>query len=177
MCLYHPSFSKLMRSAEFTKNICMIAIDEAHCISQWGDGFRKAFGELGRLRSFVQTSVPILATSATLQPMVLCDVQSRLHFSAQEVFLVNLGNHRANITNILIQMRTANDFGALDFLADEALSGQSLRRTIVFFNTRDLAYKGSQYLKRLFPEAYRHEINFLHAGRNRRARRKVLGDF
>ena len=177
MCLNHPSFSKLMRSAEFTKNICMIAIDEAHCISQWGDGFRKAFGELGRLRSYVPTSVPILATSATLQPMVLCDIQARLHFSAQDMFLVNLGNHRANITNILVKMRIANDFGALDFLADEALSSQSLRRTIVFFNTRDLAYKGSQYLKQLLPEAYRNEIDFLHAGRNRRARRKVLRDF
>ena len=74
-------------------------------------------------------------------------------------------------------MRTANDFEALDFLADGALSGQPLRRTIIFFNTRDLAYKGFQYLKQLVPETRRHEINFLHAGRNRRARRKVLKDF
>jgi superfamily II DNA helicase RecQ len=159
------------------KNICMIAIDEAHCVSQWGDGFRKAFGELGRLRSFVSTSVPVLATSATLTPSVLCDIQTRLHFSVQETLLINLGNHQANITTLLVPMRTANDFGALDFLGDEALSGQSLRRTIVFFNTRDLAYKGFQYLKKLLPEDRQHEINFLHAGRNSRARRKVLSDF
>jgi superfamily II DNA helicase RecQ len=166
-----------MRSAEFMKNICMISVDEAHCVSQWGDGFRKAFGELGRLRSFVPISVPFFVTSATLPPLVLCDVLSRLHFSVPETFIVNLGNHRANITNIQMPMRTANDFGALDFLADEALTGRPLKRTIVFFNTRDLAYKGSQYLKRLIPEARRHEIDFLHAGRNRRARRKVLRDF
>ena len=147
-----------MRSTEFTKNICMIAIDEAHCVSQWGDGFRKPFGGLGRLRSYVPTSVPFLVTSATLPPLVLSDVLSRLHFSVLETFLVNLGNHRANIMNIQIPMRTANDFGALDFLADEALSGQPLKRTIVFFNTRDLAYKGSQYLKQLLPEARRHEV-------------------
>jgi superfamily II DNA helicase RecQ len=166
-----------MRSAEFMKNVCMVAIDEAHCVSQWGDGFRKAFGELGRLRSFVPTSVPVLATSATLPPSVLSDIQTRLHFSERETLLVNLGNHRANITNILVPLRTANDFGALDFLADEALSGLPLRRTIVFFNTRDLAYKGSRYLMNLLPEARQHEINFLHAGRNRRARCKVLSDF
>ena len=59
-----------MQLAEFTKNVCMIAIDEAHCISQWGNGFQKAVRELGRLRSFVPTSVPILATSATLQPVI-----------------------------------------------------------------------------------------------------------
>lgn len=115
--------------------------------------------------------------SATLTPSVLCDIQTRLHFSEWETLLVNLGNHWANITNILVPIRTANDFGALDFLADEALSGQPLRRTIVFFNTRDLAYKGSRYLINLLPKAHQHEINFLHAGRNRRARRKVLSDF
>jgi superfamily II DNA helicase RecQ len=166
-----------MRSADFTKNICMIAIDEAHCISQWGDGFRKAFGELGRLRSYVPTSVPFLATSATLPPLVLDDIQSRLHFSGPETFLVNLGNHRANITNILIPTRTANDFGALEFLADDALAGRPLKRAIIFFNTRDLAYKGSQYLKKLLPEARQHEVDFLHAGRSRRARRKSLMNF
>jgi superfamily II DNA helicase RecQ len=177
MCLYHPSFSKLMRSAKFMKTVCMIAIDEAHCVSQWGDGLRKDFGELGRLRSFVRTSVPVLATSLTLPPLVLSDIQFRLHFSVRETFLVNLGNHRANITNILVPMRTAHDFGTLDFLADKALSGQPLRRTIVFFNTCDLAYKGFQYLRKLLPEARQHEINFLLADRTKRARRKVLRDF
>lgn len=155
----------------------MIAIDEAHCVSQWGDGFRKAFGELGRLRSYVPTSVPFLATSATLPPLVLSDIQSRLHFSGPDTFLVNLGNHRANITNILVPLRAANDLGALNFLADEALAGQPLRRTIIFFNTRDLAFKGSQYLKRLLPEDRQCEVDFLHAGRNSRARRYVLRDF
>lgn len=166
-----------MRSADFTKNICMIAVDEAHCVSQWGDGFRKAFGELGRLRSYVPTSVPFLATSATLPPLVLSDIQTRLHFTGSDTFLVNLGNHRANITNILVPMRTATDLGALDFLADEALAGKPLRRTIVFFNSRDLAFKGSRYLRGLFPEAQKPEIDFLHAGRSSRARHFILNEF
>lgn len=166
-----------MRSADFTKNVCMIAIDEAHCISQWGDGFRKAFGELGRLRSCVPTSVPFLATSATLPPLVLSDIQTRLHFTWTDTFYVNLGNHRANITNILVPMRTATDLGSLNFLADEAHTGQPLRRAIVFFNTRDLTFKGSQYLKKLLPEVRQQEIDFLHAGRTSRARRFVLNEF
>lgn len=166
-----------MRSADFTKNICMVAIDEAHCVSQWGDSFRKAFGELGRLRSYVPTAVPFLATSATLPPLVLSDIQSQLHFSRPNTLLVNLGNHRANITNILVPMRTATDLGALDFLADEALTGQPLKKTIIFFNTRDLAFKGSQYLRGLLPEARQREVDFLHAGRNSRARHFILNEF
>jgi hypothetical protein len=94
-----------------------------------------------------------------------------------DTFLVNLGNHRANITNVLVPMRTTNEFDALNFLADEALAGQSFKRTIVFFNTRELAYKGSQHLKRLLPDARRHEIDFLHAGRTGRARRRILMNF
>ena len=67
--------------------------------------------------------------------------------------------------------------GALDFPVYEAVSGQPLRQTIIFFNTRDLAYKGSKYLRVLLPEASHHEINFLHTGHNRRARCKMLRDF
>jgi superfamily II DNA/RNA helicase len=40
-----------------------------------------------------------------------------------------------------------------------------------------MAYKASQHLRNLLPEARRDEVNFLHAGRSRRARRKALGDF
>ena len=72
--------------------------------------------------------------------------------------------------NVLVPMRTAADFGALDFLADEALTGQPLKQTIIFFNTCDMAFKGSRYLKTLLPKAQQHEINFLHAGHNSRAR-------
>ena len=166
-----------MRSADFAKDICMIAIDEAHCISQWGNGSRKAFGELGWLRSYVPTSVPFLATSATLPPLVLSNLQSRLHFSEGDTFLVNLGNLRANITNTLVQMHTVSNFEALDFLANEATAGPPLRRTIIFFNSHDLAYTGSRYLRNILLEAHRPEVDFLHAGRNSRARRHVLANF
>ncbi|KAH9967817.1 P-loop containing nucleoside triphosphate hydrolase protein, partial [Russula dissimulans] len=69
----HKSFSKFMRSPSFTKNMLAIVVDKAHCVSQWGDGFRKHFGELGWLCSFVSISVPFLATSATLPPHVLAE--------------------------------------------------------------------------------------------------------
>ena len=54
MCLSHPTFSQLVRSPDFAKRLF---VDEAHCISQWGDRFRKEYGDLGRLRSYVPTHV------------------------------------------------------------------------------------------------------------------------
>ena len=157
--------------------VITIITDEAHCVSQWGEHFRKRFGEVGRLRSYVQTTVPFLATSATLPPLVLAEIQSKLHFTEDETYIVNLGNDRPNITPILCQMRgAAGDLGSLDFLLDEALTGSTLKRTIVFFNARDLTLKAWHHLRQQLPVHMQDEVNFIHAGRNRRAIRKVLKD-
>jgi superfamily II DNA helicase RecQ len=139
MCLDHPEFSKLLRSADFTEKVITMVIDEAHCISQWGDDFRKRYADLGQLRSFVSTSVPMLAASATLPPFVLEQVQARLFFSENNTFLVNLGNHRHDITSLLCHMRgAAGDLRALDFTVDEALSDLPLKRTNIFSYKRSL---------------------------------------
>jgi superfamily II DNA helicase RecQ len=92
MCLDHQKFSALLRSADFMKNMAAIIVDEGHCVSQWGEYFRKRFSELGKLQSYVPCSVPFLVMSATLPPHVLEQVQSQLHFYEDSTFLVNLGN-------------------------------------------------------------------------------------
>jgi superfamily II DNA helicase RecQ len=178
MCLDHKDFSKLMRSPNYTKTIAMIVIDEAHCVSQWGADFRKKYGELEKLRSFVPTSVPILACSATFPPLALSDFQEKLCFSIPRTFLINLGNDRHNITLLMCRMQgAAQDLGALNFVVTEALSGNPLKTSIIFFNTRDLTYKGYKHLQKQLPVTMRTKIDFLHAGRTQRARRKAMQDF
>ena len=49
MCLSHPTFLQLIRSPDFAKCLFAIIVDEAHCISEWGDSFCKEYGKLGRL--------------------------------------------------------------------------------------------------------------------------------
>jgi superfamily II DNA helicase RecQ len=183
MCLEHPQFSKLFRSTEFTKKIITIVIDEAHCVSQWGESFRKKYAELGKLRSYVPTSVPFLVTSATLPPLMLDKVLQKLCFSVKRTFLVNLGNERLNITPVVCRLRgAARDLGALDFAIDEArftrdLPEQDLQRTVIFFNSRDLTYKAYKHLQNLLPPDKQSRITFLHSGRTNRARSKILQDF
>jgi superfamily II DNA helicase RecQ len=167
-----------MRSAEFTQNVLAVIVDEAYCVSQWGESFCKRFGELGRLRSYVQTTVPFLATSATLPCLVLADVQSKLQFIEDETYIVNLGNNRPNLTPVLCQMRSAvGDLESLDFVLDEAFTGDTLKWTIVFFNMRDVTFKAWQHLRQQLPEHTQDQVDFIHTGRTPRAIRKVIKDF
>ena len=62
----------------------LIAVDEAHCISQWGYDFRPAYLEIANLRELLP-SVPVLALTATATPNVVKDIQTQLQFSKPNV--------------------------------------------------------------------------------------------
>ncbi|MBN1159594.1 MAG: RecQ family ATP-dependent DNA helicase [Bacteroidales bacterium] len=59
--------------------INLIAVDEAHCISQWGYDFRPSYLRIAELRAF-HPEVPVLALSATATPVVTEDIQNKLLF-------------------------------------------------------------------------------------------------
>lgn len=63
----------------------LIAIDEAHCISQWGYDFRPAYLQISSLRE-THPKVPILALTATATPAVVSDIQDKLGFDKENVF-------------------------------------------------------------------------------------------
>ena len=60
-------------------NICMITVDEAHCISQWGYDFRPAYLKIAEIRQMLP-EVPILALTATATPEVVSDIRLKLGF-------------------------------------------------------------------------------------------------
>jgi len=74
--------------------VALFAIDEAHCVSQWGHDFRPEYIELGRLRGMFP-GVPILGCTATADPETREDVRSRLGLSEAPVYVA--GFDRPNI--------------------------------------------------------------------------------
>ena len=68
-----------------TLKVCMIVVDEAHCISQWGYDFRPSFLKISKLRK-VFKDVPVLALTATATPVVVDDIQEKLQFKTHNVF-------------------------------------------------------------------------------------------
>ncbi len=66
--------------------ISMIAVDEAHCISQWGYDFRPSYLQIADLLQRLPHDTPVLALTATATPMVVDDILDKLRFSRRQVF-------------------------------------------------------------------------------------------
>jgi len=66
-------------------NVSLLAVDEAHCISQWGYDFRPSYLKVAEIRELLPDT-PILALTATATPEVVDDIQERLLFKKQHVF-------------------------------------------------------------------------------------------
>lgn len=65
--------------------VCMLAVDESHCISQWGYDFRPSYLRIADIRELIP-EVSVLALTATATPKVVDDIQDKLLFREKNVF-------------------------------------------------------------------------------------------
>ncbi len=79
------SFRDLLRNLHERGKLSLIAVDEAHCISQWGHDFRPSYCKLGFLKLEFPT-VPLIALTATATPRVKLDVVNFLHLEKHEYY-------------------------------------------------------------------------------------------
>lgn len=66
-------------------NVCLLVVDESHCISQWGYDFRPSYFSIADIREQLP-GIPVLALTATATQEVVDDIQERLHFKEKNVF-------------------------------------------------------------------------------------------
>jgi ATP-dependent DNA helicase RecQ len=78
--------SDLVRERIIQMNICLLAIDEAHCISQWGYDFRPEYLQIAEIREIIK-GIPVLALTATATPEVVKDIQEQLKFPQPNVYV------------------------------------------------------------------------------------------
>ncbi|RJT31934.1 DNA helicase RecQ [Mesorhizobium waimense] len=97
-------------------DISLIAIDEAHCISQWGPAFRREYEELSRLRD-IFAKVPIIALTATADEATRTDIEARLFAGRVETLV--LGFDRPNI-KLGIEPKQDSKRQLLDFVRRHA---------------------------------------------------------
>jgi ATP-dependent DNA helicase RecQ len=76
--------------------ISLFAVDEAHCISEWGHDFRPDYSRLGEFRQLIGNPLT-LALTATATPDVQKDIISKLHLNENETVLFHQGIERPNL--------------------------------------------------------------------------------
>ena len=109
-----PERLALSRFRDFltTLNVSLIAIDEAHCISEWGHDFRPDYRNLKALRRDFP-AVPVIALTATATEKVREDIISQLDLRLAQPFLSSF--NRANLT-YLVQSKTTAFSDLLELL-------------------------------------------------------------
>jgi ATP-dependent DNA helicase RecQ len=108
-CIYGPVkflylsperlLSDLVRERIKHMNVNLIAVDEAHCISQWGYDFRPPYLHLDELRA-IHPKVPVLALTATATKRVVIDIQEKLNFSKPNVLRKSF--ERKNLSYVVL---------------------------------------------------------------------------
>ncbi|KAJ7729256.1 P-loop containing nucleoside triphosphate hydrolase protein [Mycena maculata] len=168
MCLKHDKFRQLLSTPAFAKWIAAFVIDEAHCISQWGDDFRPEYAELGTLYVFVPLKVPFLIASATLPP-------------GYTSYTVDLGTDCPNIAWLVQHMNGAKtDIEALEFLISPHESEEDdveLIQSMVFFDNISLCMDALKHLRERLPQKARGQIAIYHSRRSKRSKHIIMAKF
>jgi ATP-dependent DNA helicase RecQ len=86
-------------------NVNLIAIDESHCISQWGYDFRPSYMKIAELRELLPNT-PFLALTATATPEVADDIQERLKFKTKN--LIKMSFERKNLVYLVRNIEDKN---------------------------------------------------------------------
>lgn len=135
------------------KPIALFAIDEAHCISQWGHDFREEYGQLEVLKKF-RADVPILALTASATPIVLRDIARRLGLRSPALHV-----HGFYRPNLYYQVETCDDEEEKMFFLRQAIEQTPEGRVIVYCGTRKSVEEVAGNLGRSFDG-----VAYYHAG-------------
>jgi ATP-dependent DNA helicase RecQ len=156
-CLSAPRVLDFLAAAR----ISHLAIDEAHCVSEWGESFRPAYLELGKAAE--RLAPPALsAFTATASPLVL-EAVGRILFGGSPYRVLRGDPDRPNISfSVALTLSRERSL--------ERLARAAERPAIVFCSSRD----GSRMTARLLRERLgESEIRFYHAGLERGEKKAV----
>lgn len=112
------------------QDLCLIAIDEAHCVSQWGHDFRQDYKKLNLLRE-LKPEVPVLALTATATPQVLDDIELSLQLRKPERHV-----HGFYRPNLFYQVLSCRDDDEKLSLLKAAIRKTTEGRILVYCGTR-----------------------------------------
>lgn len=130
--------------------LSFIAVDEAHCISEWGQDFRPSYQHIREFRKVVG-ELPCLALTATATPKVIADIREKLGLEKIQIFQKSYQRENLKIFTEEISDKYQKVF---NFLKYNSVSG------IIYVRTRKDAEELAQFLARQGLK----NVDFYHAG-------------
>jgi superfamily II DNA helicase RecQ len=178
MVLKNRHFQDMIGTSSFSRLIQAVVIDEAHCICQWGDGFRPMYAKLGDIRALIPRATPFMALSATLPPPVLAEVKRSLGFN-DTALVLNLGNDRPNITHEVREMTGSKNhpLDILSLIPDDVTPSTTLEKTMWFVNTRDACHVHHQLLLKHLPAELHSQVEIYHSLRSKGTKKRILREY
>lgn len=160
-----------MRSSAFREmigksNVRLLAIDEAHCISEWGHDFRPDYARLGDLRERIGNP-PTIALTATATPVVQKDIVALLNLTDPEIFVSGFARE-----NLRFEVRAAQGQREKSALLLRAI-GEAGGTVLVYAATRKACDEISEYLR----AETELRVGVYHAGLANDSRRNIQDGF
>jgi ATP-dependent DNA helicase RecQ len=159
-----PGFPEMLAK----RKPALIAIDEAHCISQWGHDFRPDYRTVGQHLAGLRAGAdgaPVIALTATATPAVQRDIVRQLELREPEIFIT--GFRRENLAVEVLELSKPQ---RAEF-TERLLSEDAARPAIVYAPSRKAAEELAERLNARFPAAA------YHAGLDPATRERVQREF
>lgn len=144
------------------REIGLFAVDEAHCVSQWGHDFRAEYSELKILKK-LRPDVPVLALTASATPTVLDDVQKNLNLVRPQRLV-----HGFYRPNLYYQVETCEDEDVKEDWLLQSLRQFPTGRVLIYCGTRKATEEVAAFLQRKFQH-----VGYYHAGLGTQERTRV----
>ncbi len=161
-----------LRNGRFLESVSaaqigLLAVDEAHCVSEWGHDFRPDYARLGRFRERYLKNVQTIALTATATPTVRDDVCQLLGLKSPRVFVTGFARENLNFSVSHSKTDREKDQQLMNYLRQQDGAG------IIYAATR----KRCEEIALWLPEKARRSVGIYHGGMEPDQRRRMQEQF
>lgn len=122
-------------------NISFVAVDEAHCISEWGHDFRPEYRRIREMLNGIGEEIPIIALTATATPKVQSDIVKNLHMQDHRTFISSF-----NRSNLYYEVRPKGKKEQAIRSIVQVIKGMKEKSGIIYVQSRKAAEEIAQAL-------------------------------